>query len=306
MRESLLGPIERLRARPDFQRNPVQALGRRALWRARWAYSNEPWRLPLANGGTILVPKGGAGALIYYLGYSEPDTARFLMSFLRAGMVFCDIGAHIGEFSLLASRQIGAMGRVDAFEPNPQLSRLICRTIEANRLPNVTVHSHAVADRSGVAEFVIDSEPSISHMRAPKEETSATSTIAVSTLPLGDFHLQRGYSPHLVKIDVEGAEMMVLQGAQSLLCLPPETAPVWITEYTPENCARYHYHPDDLLNEFSRQGYQNFWLTSSGLANAQPERLPDRDCLNFVSTKNKAQLKTLLEPPPDDHIALDP
>jgi FkbM family methyltransferase len=306
VREALFGPIERLWGRPDFQRNPVHALGRRALWRARWAYSNEPWRLSLANGGTILVPKGGAGALIYYLGYSEPDTARFLMSFLRAGMVFWDVGAHIGEFSLLASRQVGAKGRVDAFEPNPQLSRLICRTIEANRLPNVTVHSHAVADRSGVAEFVIDSEPSISHMRAPKEETPATSTIAVSTLPLDDFHLQCGYSPHLVKIDVEGAEMMVLQGAQSLLRLPPETAPVWITEFAPENCARYHYHPDELLNEFSREGYKNFWLTSSDLADAQWGKPPDSDCLNFVSTKNDAQLKALLDLPPDNHVALDP
>jgi FkbM family methyltransferase len=227
------------------------------------------------------------------------------MNFLRDGMVFWDVGAHIGEFSLLASRQIGAKGRVDAFEPNPELSGLICRTIEANRLANVTVHSHAVMDRSGVAEFVIDPEPSISHMRAPKEETPATSTLAVSTLPLGDFHLQCGYSPHLVKIDVEGAEKMVLRGAQSLLQLPPETAPVWITEFAPENCARYHYHPDELLNEFSRQGYKNFWLTPSGLADAQPGNLSGRDCLNFVSTKNEAQLKILMEQPPGNDAAGD-
>ena len=289
IREALFGPIERLWDRPDFQHNPLHALGRRALWRARWVYSNEPWRLSLANGGSILVPKGGAGALIYYLGYSEPETARFLMSFLRAGMVFWDVGAHIGEFSLLASGQVGAKGRVDAFEPNPQLSDLICRTIEINGLANVTLHSHAVTDQSGVAEFVIDSEPSISHMRAPGEESSVTSTIGVSTLPLGDFHVQCGYSPHLIKIDVEGAEKSVLLGAQSLLKLPPQTAPVWITEFAPENCARYHYHPDELLNEFSRQGYMNFWLTPSGLADAGPGKLPDRICVNFVSTKNELQ-----------------
>lgn len=293
LREGFFAPIERLWDRPDFRRNPVHALGRRALWRARWAYTDEPWRLSLANGGTILAPKGGAGALIYYLGSSEPETAQFLARFLRAGMAFWDVGAHIGEFSVLASRQIGANGRVDAFEPNPKLSRLICRTIEANQLANVTVHSQAVTDQSGVAEFVIDPEPSISHMRTPKEESAVTSTITVSTLPLGDFHLQCGYSPHLIKIDVEGAEKMVLRGAQSLLQLPPETAPVWITEFAPENCARYLYHPDELLNEFIRHGYQNFWLTPSGLADAEPGKLHDRDCLNFVSTKNEAQFKIL-------------
>lgn len=294
VREALFGPIGRLWDRPDFQRNPVQALGRRLLWRTRWAYCSEPWRLSVPDGGKILVPKGGAGALIYYLGYSEPETAGFLMNFLRAGMVFWDVGAHIGEFSLLASRQIGEKGRVDAFEPSPKLSALIYRTIEANLLTNVTVHRNAVTDRNGVAEFVIDSEPSMSHMRASKEEATATSTIAVSTLPLSDFHFHCGYSPHLVKIDVEGAEKMVLRGAQSLLQLPTDTAPVWITEFAPENCARYHYHPDELLNEFSQHGYKNFWLTPSGLADAEPGTIDGRECLNFVSTKSEARLKTRL------------
>ena len=306
MGETVLESIGRLWDRPDFQRNPIHALGRRVLWRARWAYCNEPWCLSLANGATILVPKGGAGALIYYLGYSEPDTAQFLMSFLRAGMVFWDVGAHIGEYSLLASQQMGAKGRVDAFEPNPQLSTLICRTIKANRLTNVRVHSLAVTDKSGVAEFVVDPEPSTSHMRAPKEETPVCSTISVSTLPLSDFHLQCGYSPDVVKIDVEGAEQMVLRGARSLLDLPAETAPVWITEFAPQNCARYHYHPDELLSEFSRQGYQNFWLTPPGLAEAQAGKLPYRNCLNFVSTRNEARLKALLEQPPGSPVSTNP
>ena len=286
VREALIGSIGRLWDRPDFQHNPVQALGRRVFWRARWACSNEPWQLSVPDGGQILVPKSGAGALIYYLGYSEPETARFLMNFLRPGMVFWDVGAHIGEFSLLASRKIGDTGRVEAFEPNPQLSDLIHCTVEANRLTNVTVHTCAVTDRTSVAEFVIDSEPAVSHMRA-SEEANDAAMIAVSTVALGDFHLQCGYRPHLIKVDVEGAEKMALQGAQSLLQLPPETAPVWVTEFAPENCARYHYHPCELLNEFRLQGYKNFWLTKSGLVEVQPGNPPKRDCLNFVSTKNE-------------------
>ena len=58
----------------------------------------------------MVAPKGGAGALIYYQGYSEPETARFLTAFLKPGMTFWDVGAHIGEYSLLAARCVGGAG----------------------------------------------------------------------------------------------------------------------------------------------------------------------------------------------------
>jgi FkbM family methyltransferase len=302
VREGFFEPVGRLWNRPDFRRNPVQALGRRVLWRARWAYRSEPWWLSLANGGKILVPKGGSGALIYYLGSSEPETAQFLLRFLRLGMVFWDVGAHIGEFSLLASRQVGETGRVDAFEPHPRLGDLIRRTIEANQVANMEVHSHAVTDRPGAAEFVLDTEPSTSHLRVTQEETKAPS-VSVSTLPLSDFHRTCARTPHLVKVDVEGAEKMVLGGAQSLLRLSPETAPVWIMEFAPENCARFRYHPQELLDEFRRHGYRSFWLTLAGLAEIQPGRATGRDCLNFVSTKNEGQLRARLAQPPGSHPA---
>ncbi len=283
----LFEPIERLRGRPDFRRNPVRALGRRFLWRARWAYRIEPWCIPAARGGMLLVPKSGPGALLYYLGSSEPETAQFLVEFLRPGMVFWDVGAHIGEFSLLASQRVGASGRVDAFEPHPQLGDLIRGTIDANGLTNVEVHPYAVTDRSGTAEFFLDREPSVSHLLPSAGESKAASSVTVSTLLLDDFSRARSYTADLIKVDVEGAENLVLRGAQSLLQLPPEHAPVWITEFAPDNCTRYHYHPHQLLDEFSRHGYRNFSLTPSGLISLQPGEPPARDCLNFVSTKNE-------------------
>jgi len=184
------------------------------------------------------------------------------MNFLRSGMVFWDIGAHIGEFSLLASGQVGAKGRVDAFEPNPQLSDLICRTIEVNRLAKVTVHSRAVTDQSGVAEFVIDPEPSISHMRAPTEETPATSTITVSTLSLGDFHLQCGYGPHLVKIDVEGAELAALEGMAG--CLDRDS-PDLIVEVTDEYLRAMGASAAALVTFLAGKGYAMYRIDHNAL-----------------------------------------
>ena len=58
------------------------------LWKVRWQVFAEPWRLKLGEYLTISVPKGGAGALIYYQGYSEPETANLILKLLRSGMVF--------------------------------------------------------------------------------------------------------------------------------------------------------------------------------------------------------------------------
>jgi len=300
VRESFFEPIERLWRRPDFRRSPFRALGRRVLWRARWACRSEPWCLRVPSGGTILVPKGGAGALIYYLGNSEPETFQFLVRFLRRGMVFWDVGAHIGEFSLLASQQVGETGKVDAFEPHPRLGDLIYRTIAANRLANVKVHSMAVTDQSGAVQFLLDPEPSTSHIWTSADQAN-TPVIDVPTVPMDDFHFSCDYSPNLIKVDVEGAEKLVLQGSQSLLQLSPEAAPVWIMEFAPANCVRYHYHPQELLDEFVCHGYRNFWITPSGLADVQPGKAPAKDCLNFVSTKNEVQFQDWFAQPLDTH-----
>src|SRR5204863_4628396 len=132
--------ISRLRRRPDFQRNPLAAIRRRLWWRLRWAISSEPWHLRLGDDIKMFAPKGGAGALIYYQGNSEPETALFLTGFLKPGMVFWDIGAHIGEYSVIASKCVGTAGRVHALEPRPDVYEFLERNVVANGLSNVTIH----------------------------------------------------------------------------------------------------------------------------------------------------------------------
>jgi hypothetical protein len=61
----------------DFRKN-AHAILRHLYWRLRWAFTPRPWRLKLGTDSDILVPKSGAGALIYYLGHSEPETASFV------------------------------------------------------------------------------------------------------------------------------------------------------------------------------------------------------------------------------------
>src|SRR5665213_715101 len=126
---TLSAKLSRLRQRPDFRRNPVAAIRRRLWWRLRWAVSGQPWKIRLRNDIDMVAPKGGAGALIYYQGYSEPETARFLTAFLKSGMTFWDVGAHIGEYSLLAARSVGSVGHVHAFEQQPKVFEFLLRNV---------------------------------------------------------------------------------------------------------------------------------------------------------------------------------
>ncbi len=259
------------------------ALSRRLRWRLRWALTDEPWRLRLGD-LTILAPRGGAGALIYYLGFSEPGTARFVMDFLKPGMTFWDIGAHIGEYSLLASTRVGALGRVEAFEPRPDIFTFLSRNVAENGLENVALHRHAAADSVGFADLSLHPEPSMSAI-AQNHSSRETPTVRVPTVSLDHFHLLQGRVPHLVKVDVEGAERMILRGAPFLLGLPPDRAPVWVMEYDPENCANFGYAAAEILQVFAETGHSTFWLSAEGKLCPTSSSPPRARTNNIVASK---------------------
>src|SRR5215470_17031971 len=151
--------------RPDFRRNPAAALWRRFVWKARWLTTTKPCRVTLVSGIQMALPKGGAGALIFYQGFSEPETAALILKFLKPGMVFLDLGAHVGEYSLLAAHAVGSIGEVHAFEANPEIFDLLLYNLRLNDLGNVFSHNSAVSDWDGEMEFEIYAEPSVCALR---------------------------------------------------------------------------------------------------------------------------------------------
>jgi hypothetical protein len=92
--------------------------------------------------------KVGSGIHGYWLGSYEADKQPRFASVIRPGDIVFDIGAHVGFYSLLASKMVGPQGRVFAFEPVQRNLYYLHRHLQLNRIANVTVVQTAVGERS--------------------------------------------------------------------------------------------------------------------------------------------------------------
>jgi FkbM family methyltransferase len=160
-------------------------------------------------------------------GFYEQRTTRLLRRLLRPGDHFVDVGANLGLMSLLASRLVGPGGRVDAIEPTPANHARLREHIEANRESDravaacdVIAHDCAVTDREGSAEIFFPDPRVTNHGRSSlyRDDRFAREPTPVRTRPLDA--LLNGATPHLVKIDVEGAEPLVIDGLRESLRAP--------------------------------------------------------------------------------------
>ena len=90
----------------------------------------------------------------YYLGDVEPEVQSVLQKYLRPGMVFYDIGANIGFFSLLAARVMGSQGRIVAFEADPEIAARLREHVARNQGALISVEEKAVWSSSDSVSFV--------------------------------------------------------------------------------------------------------------------------------------------------------
>lgn len=143
---------------------------------------------------------------------------RFLRRFLRPGMRFVDVGAHHGLYSIVAARGVGAAGAVAAFEPVPAVFRRLRWHLRLNRGGEVRARRRALGARRESARIHIpvrgiDTLGSLH----PPGGGARFRAIAIEVEPLDDSEVASWPSLDLLKLDVEGAEGAVLDGAARAL-----------------------------------------------------------------------------------------
>ncbi len=161
----------------------------------------------------------GGGASIYF-NLSEPEQTRRVQEHIAPGQTFFDVGANVGYYTLLAARGVGPAGRVVAFEPFVQNLAHLTRHVTLNRLSNVIVMPYALSNVQGMLEFKLGLNGALGCLagvggeRDADDRDARAGSVSVPATTLDAFVAQHGLAPDVLKIDVEGAEMLVLDGGR--------------------------------------------------------------------------------------------
>lgn len=185
----------------------------------------------------------------------DPYGAAALGALLRDSMVFIDVGANVGYYTLLAAQLVGTRGRIYAFEPAPDNSRLLATSIHANCYENVVLFQEAVGDSRDPRVLYVSQSNHGRHSFAAANVNRCAGCINVKVRPLDELlgtAVDRQENV-VVKIDVEGAEGLVWAGGRALW---RRTNCTIIMEYWPAGLRRLGTDPLFLLHEIVSYGFR--------------------------------------------------
>jgi FkbM family methyltransferase len=170
----------------------------------------------VVGGHTMTLDLANAIHRQIFMGCFARDMTRWARALLSPGGTFLDVGAHAGYFSLLASDRVGPAGRVYAVEPNPGTFAALRTHLSANRIGNVHAVMCGLADRPG--SIPLHAPPSRLDYNATVLPRADWTRVDVPARTLDDCVREWGIDRiDLMKIDVEGAEPLVLAGGTDCL-----------------------------------------------------------------------------------------
>lgn len=242
---------------------PLIADGVRSLIRGRMKQSPAQWyevRSGTLQGSWLFLSLADEYTHRMLNGTYEAPFAEAMVARVQPGWVCFDVGAHLGYYSLLLAKLTGPQGQVHAFEPLAYNFEFIHRHLERNRQTEVVrLHPFALAEADGTSELYASNTLAASSMAFLKgvrtldapwyrdqyahftsvtvEQRSIDQLVTSHSIPL----------PHLIKIDVEGAELAVLRGALETMC---QAKPIVVAElHTAANSA-------ECVSLLMKAGYQ--------------------------------------------------
>lgn len=164
---------------------------------------------------------------------------KHIGEYIKEGDVVLDVGAYIGDHTIYYANKVGLTGRVHAFEPNPRAYE--CLKYNMNKYSNTTLYEVALSDREGEVKVI---EPCENIGMAYVEEGEGVKTMIADNLNLDIVHL--------IKIDVEGHEIDVLNGCKNII---DKFSPILIIEINKHTLNRFNISKQDLFDKISELGY---------------------------------------------------
>lgn len=168
-----------------------------------------------------------------------------------------DGGAHVGSYTVLASRLVGPSGRVLAFEPDPYNFAALTYNVRRLADENVSLHERVLGESRRQATFHVSSGTIGSALR-PRGDTIAVRTVEVTSV---DAELGEVPEALVVKLNVEGAEALALDGMRATLAQTEDVA--MFVEVDPEGLAQVGMQPAELLERIEAFGFDVFSIRLS-------------------------------------------
>ena len=203
---------------------------------------------------SFYLPEGG---MIYQYGFFEANLTNFLIRFLKEGDTFLDVGAHVGIYTMLASKLVGNTGKVYSFEPTPRTFKTLKNNSSLRN--NITIYNNAVLNEIKQIDF-FDYGPKFSAFNTFKkredkniEFRDEVQKISVNTIVLDDLCDSQKITPTFIKIDAEGAEHLILQAMQNVI---KNVKPLISIEVS--NSPEFVYNSENSIKTLEDNGYVGY------------------------------------------------
>lgn len=202
-------------------------------------------------------PEDRGWECVFMTGTYESGTSELCRVLLRPGDTALDIGANLGWYTCLFASLVGADGSVHAFEPVPWIYEKLAANSRLNGWTrSVTLNNLAVAESAGEIElFTFRGRPHGETSAVAREGLGVQSSVRVKTVSLDRYVADSGAGNiALIKVDIEGNEWKMFDGASTLL--HSGTPPLWVLEINFETAQAFGWSPHDLLRRLQQQhGY---------------------------------------------------
>ncbi len=275
---------------PGFRYAPASSMFRLARWRLHCALGIpatirlNPW------GVRFFLPARwrGAGTTMIYTARAQYERElTYLHRFVAPGMVVVDGGASCGIYTVVAARLVGPSGRVLSFEPGVEAFSTLRKNIELNRLINVRAHCAALSDRDGRAQLYHHKHGPNSFSIGHSGNTAINSEPVITRTLDEVFREEPAGRLGFIKLDVEGAEELVLRGARQVIA---RLRPTIQFEVNAAAAKQLGLHPCGAWELLKTWGYRFFFLSRSSEL-CESVKPPTVDTIENVIAVHRRQLK---------------
>ena len=195
----------------------------------------------------------------------EKNESDIFKELLRPGDIFFDIGANVGVYTLLAASKVGSTGKVYSFEPVGANYNRLRHNISLNEFTNVITNKIAVSDVHEILKLFTSDKTNTGSASIAEMNTWDGGFEEVETTTIDDYvrKIKLSDDIRLIKIDVEGSELKVLDGMRQVLSR--ENAPHLLIEINSERLESVGATSRDIFVNLSKLNYEALLITKSGL-----------------------------------------